>query len=141
MARHYTITSGVVYRHTVLEGVEEHDEGKDFAESEKQLIAGARAVAVQLEGHDLQNREATLKIRTSLDGGETWRLHRLLIETGPTSNGLDYIEEKTLSSSGRNLTYLAPETLGALTHIKARLEITDTDNPEGYFNVKVTIAY
>lgn len=135
----YTIERGVVRVNKVFDGVEENEEGENNITSDGILVAGAKRVSFMVEGFDLDGgKEATLKIRTSIDGGDTYRLHKYLIDTSSPTNGIDYTSEiEAHEGNKRKLGYLAPETLGAVTHLTARLEIEEVGS--GSFDVVVTV--
>lgn len=138
----YTHEAGVVRHQKVLDGVFDNDDGEDFAASRDYFVAGASKIAVQLEARDITaTTTATLKIRTSIDGGETWRLHRYVIDTSSPTNGLDYTDSIDISSDGRKVVYLAPETVGPITHLKARLDITGADETANFDVIVTTCHY
>jgi hypothetical protein len=128
----YTPERGVVRHQKILDAVSNNDEGESFAMSRDYYIAGASKIAVQLEGRDITTTTATLRIRTSIDGGETWRLHKYIIDTTGPTNGMDYTDSILIDADGRIVGFLAPETVGPITHLKAELEITGADGTANF---------
>lgn len=140
MARHYTTTEGVVYTNTLLNEVTEHDSGKDFAFSRGHLIAGAKAVVLEFTGDETgEAGEGQVTIQVSIDGEDSWRDYKMLIENKADSETqqLTRVESFTVSDDGSYLFFMSPETLGGLTHIRAKLQITSA----GKYTVKANIAY
>jgi len=108
-----------------------------------ELIAGARGVGFELTGTGITTRSAVFTITASMDGGTTYRAYSMLLENSAnaTANGLTRVASITRAATGTDVCWMTPETLGAFTHIKATLVITDTGTPAGTFTVRAVITY
>ena len=137
--RDYTTNQGIVHQRALLDNVSEHDSGKDYAYSNVQQIAGAKAVSFQFSGKGMTSGSGEISIQVTMDGGDTWHQYGMLIEHTPNSDSesLTRVVSKTISDDMSYLFFMSPETLGGITHIRARVEI-DTD---GEYSVKANIAY
>ena len=106
--------------------------------------AGAKRIAVDFtEGGTVNNRSGVLTITASLDGGTNYRAYSMLISNLANTNGqtLTRVASITRATAGTDICWLTPETLGAITHIKANLAVTDGGSPTGNFTIRVTIEY
>lgn len=106
--------------------------------------AGAKKIAIQLtEAGSVNNRSGVLTITASLDGGVSYQAYSMLISNAANTNGqtLVRVASITRATAGTDICFLSPETLGAITHIKATVTITDGATPAGTFTVTATIQY
>ena len=107
------------------------------------LVAGAKRIAFQLTGATITTRSAIFTITVSIDGGTTFQAYSMLITNTANTNEQDLIRVASITrnATGTDLCWMTPETLGAITHIKTHLAITDTGTPVGTFTVKAAICY
>jgi len=107
------------------------------------LVAGARSIAFQLTGTTITTRSAILTVTVSLDNGTTYQAYSMLVSNSANSNAQDLtrVASITRAATGTDIFWMTPETLGAITHIKTTLAITDTGSPVGTFTVKAAICY
>ena len=107
------------------------------------LVAGARSIAFQLTGTTITTRSAILTVTVSLDNGTTYQAYSMLVSNSANSNAQDLtrVASVTRAATGTDIFWMTPETLGAITHIKTTLTITDTGSPVGTFSVKAAICY
>jgi len=107
------------------------------------LVAGARNIVFQLTGATITTRSAILTVTVSLDNGTTYQAYSMLISNSANSNVQDLtrVASVTRAATGTDIFWMTPETLGAITHIKTTLAITDTGTPVGTFTVKAAICY
>ncbi|MCX6724248.1 MAG: hypothetical protein NT155_03715 [Candidatus Staskawiczbacteria bacterium] len=106
--------------------------------------AGAKKIAIQLtEAGSVNNRSGVLTITVSLDGGTTFQAYSMLVSNAANTNGqtLTRVASITRASAGTDICFLTPETLGAITHIKTTVTITDGATPAGIFTVIAAIQY
>jgi hypothetical protein len=144
MATHKTYTSGVVYYPTVIDAV------AITTTSAAQNAAGSKAIGIDFFSANetvgvtpTMDRVGTLTIEVSMDGGTTWREYSMLIENSENSNvqGLIRVASKQISTAVENhLYWMTPETLGGITHVRAKLT-RDTAGTGGTFSVKFVITY
>lgn len=114
------------------------------ASSGEICVAGAKAIAIQLiEAGTVNNRSGALTITASVDGGATFRDYSMLISNTSNTNAqnLTRVASVTRNSAGADIVWLTPETLGAITHIKSTVTITDGAVPTGTFTVQASISY
>jgi len=107
------------------------------------LVAGARSIAFQLTGTTITTRSAILTVTVSLDNGTTYQAYSMLVSNSANSNSQEFtrVASITRAATGTDIFWMTPETLGAITHIKTTLTITDTGSPVGTFSVKAAICY
>lgn len=136
---HKTYNKGIVYYPTVIDGV------TDTATSAAQPVSGAKGIGIDFfsanEGETM-DRVGTLTIEVSLDSGTTWRSYNMLIENSTNTNAqeLTRIASKQISTAVENhLLWMTPETLGGITHVRAKLT-RDTEGTGGTFSVKMVIT-
>ena len=136
---HKTYEKGIVYYPTVIDGV------TDTTTSAAQPVAGAKSIGIDFfsanEGSTM-DRVGTLTIEVSLDDGTTWRSYNMLIENSTNTNaqGLIRVSSKQISTAVENhLYWMTPETLGGITHVRAKLT-RDTEGTGGTFSVKMVIT-
>ncbi len=116
----------------------------DLADSSPaKLVAGAKRIVFQLTGATITTRSAIFTVTVSLDGGTTFQAYSRLISNTADTNGesLTRVASITRNATGTDICWMTPETLGAITHIKTHLAITDSGTPVGTFTVKAAIAY
>lgn len=138
MPQHRTYSKGIVYLPVMLDAI------TATATSGLQVCAGAEAIGIEFtEGGTVLNRSGVLTITVSLDDGATFRAYSMLIDnaTNTSSQTLARIASKTRASAGTDILWFTPETLGAITHIKATVTLTDGATPTGNFTVKAVICY
>jgi hypothetical protein len=136
---HKTYNNGVVYFPTVIDGV------TDTTTSAAQPVAGAKSVGIDFFSTAVgatMDRVGTLTIEVSLDDGTTWRAYNMLIENTTNTNvqGLTRVASKQINAAVENhLYWMTPETLGGITHVRAKLT-RDTAGTDGTFSVKMVIT-
>jgi len=138
MSQHYTYSKGIVYMPVMHAAIVE------TTVSKTQLVAGAKAIGIEFsEAGTVNNRSGVLTITVSLDGGETFHAYSMLISNAANTNAQSPIRvgSVTRASAGADIMWLDPATLGAITHIKSTVTITDGADPTGNFNVKASISY
>ena len=104
---------------------------------------GAKAIALQLiEGGTVNNRSGVLSIQVSGDGTNFTTYSMLISNTTNTnSQTLTRVASLTRNSAGNDVIFFSPETLGAITHFKAQIDITDSAAPTGNFTLIANIQY
>jgi len=140
--KHYTYQKGITQPKTLLDAIGVSTTPLTET-SNSQQIAGAKSVMIELIGTGITTRSAVLTITAAVDGGTNFRAYNMLIDNLANANTemLTRVASKTLAATGHNILWMTPETLGAITHIKATLIITDTGTPAGTFSVIVTVNY
>lgn len=138
MAKHYTYSTGIVYRNTLLNAVTADD-----AEPDGIQIAGAKAVLLAFIGASLANRTAAITLEVSHDGETTWEPYTMMISNTANTNAQNYVRVASVSVTGDGATYLwmDPNTLGSITHVRAPINVTDAADPAGTFTVDATVTY
>lgn len=144
MPTHKTYTPGVVYYPTVIDGV------TVTTTSAAQVAAGAKAIGIDFFSANetvgetpTMDRAGTLTIEVSMDGGTTWRAYNMLIQNAADTNAesLTRVASKQIDGAVENhLYFMAPETLGGITHVRAKLT-RNTEGTGGTFSVKMVITY
>jgi hypothetical protein len=142
MAQHFTYSNGIVYTPILLNAIGVSTSPLTIS-SNVQLVAGAKAVMIELTGATITTRSAVLTITVSNDGGTVFNAYNMLIDNviGDNTKTIARLASKTRAATGVDILWLDPATLGAITHIKATLVITDTGTPVGTFTVKAAICY
>lgn len=141
MAQHNTYTTGVVYRKTVHDAITADVLAADAV---AQICAGAKAIALELtEGGTVNNRSAVFKVYISVDNGATFFQYNMIISNVANTNvqTLTRVASVTRSSAGTDIVFFDPATLGAITHFKVEVDVTDGASPTGSFSVKSSIVY
>ena len=104
--------------------------------------SGAKAIMITLtEAGTVNNRSGVLTITISNDG-ENFYAYNMLIDNVANSNSqqLTRLASKTRAATGTDILFLDPKTLGAITHFKSKVTITDGGAPVGTFTVKSTVC-
>lgn len=142
MPQHFTYSKGIVYT-PILHNAIGVSTSPLTVVSNAQLVAGAKAVGFEFTGATITTRSAILTITVSFDGGTNFQAYSMLISNAANTNSqtLLRVASITRAASGTDVCWMTPETLGAITHIKATLVITDTGTPVGTFTVKAVICY
>lgn len=107
-------------------------------------VAGAKKLAIYFaEGGTVNNRSGALTFTVSFDGGVTYVAYNMVIDnvTNTNAQNLTRIASKTLNSVSSAILFFSPETLGAITHIKALCTVTDGGSPTGNFTVIAAVEY
>lgn len=137
MPQHYTYGK-IVYTPVMLDVI------TATTTSGVQQCAGARSVGIEFtEGGSVLNRSGVLTITVSMDGGTTFRTFNMLIDNLVNANNenLTRVASKTRASAGTDILWLDSLIVGAITHFKATVTITDGATPTGNFTVKTVICY
>ena len=138
--QHTTYSKGIVMTPIMNNAIAVADLADTSVET---LVAGARSIAFQLTGTTITTRSAILTVTVSLDNGTTYQAYSMLVSNSANSNSQEFtrVASITRAATGTDIFWMTPETLGAITHIKTTLAITDTGSPVGTFTVKASIAY
>jgi len=141
--QHLTYAKGIVYTPILLNAIGLSDPNPMTENSVVQLVAGAKSVMLEFTGATITTRSAVLTITVSCDGGTNFRAYSMLLSNTSNANTetLTRVASKTRNATGTDILWMTPETLGAITHIKATLVITDSGTPAGTFTVKASIVY
>jgi hypothetical protein len=104
---------------------------------------GAKAIALQfIEGGTVNNRSGVLSIQVSGDGTNFTTYSMLISNTANTnSQTITRVASLTRNSAGNDVIFFSPESLGAITHFKAQIAITDSALPTGNFTLIANIQY
>lgn len=135
---YYSYTKGLNRKKTL------HSEIEATAVSDAVSCSGAKAIMIALtEAGTVNNRSGVLTITISNDGGSTFHAYNMLIDNVANSNAqqLTRLVNKTRNAAGTDILFLDKETLGAITHFKATVTITDGGAPTGNFTVESTRCY
>ncbi|MFA5158505.1 MAG: hypothetical protein WC451_04970 [Patescibacteria group bacterium] len=141
MPQHIPYTTGLVYLHIIHNAITENVAVDD---AKAQLCAGAKAIALTItEAGSVNNRSGVFVVSVSIDGGATFYTYAMLMSNVANSNAQTPIRVASLTraSAGTDVLFFDPATLGAITHFKVSVTITDTDSPAGTFTVKAAIKY
>ncbi|MFW5902982.1 MAG: hypothetical protein ACOCTT_03780 [archaeon] len=135
MARHYTITKGVVYRNNLFDAVS--DTGVNTSDS--CLVAGARAVSVEFTAENVSSGNGVFSIEVSMDGGDSWTSYNMLVENTTNTNSEDItrVDEVTLDSNDSEMLFMDKSTLGGLTHVRVKVDVTT----DGDYSADINICY
>lgn len=137
MAQHDSYTSGIVYRHTMMDAVTAD------VTSVPQKCAGAKSISLFLtEGGVVNNRSGAFTIEVSPDG-DNFYAYNMLLDNVVNSNAetLTRVAGKTIASAGTNVLWFTPETLGSIAWFRVKLDVTDGASPTGTYTVKSLINY
>jgi len=142
MPQHLTYSKGIIYT-PILHNAIGVSTSPLTSTSIVQLVAGAKAVMFELTGTGITTRSTVFTITVSCDGGTNFRAYSMLLSNVANSNVQDFtrVASITRNATGTDICWMTPETLGAITHIKAVLVTTDTGTPAGTFTVKAAITY
>lgn len=135
MATNYTNLSNQVKVFTPIDGVD------DDTTSSSIKINGAKKVAIVFtQDNTNSSEEADLTIDVSIDDS-TFVDYNMLIENSSDTNSenLTRVSSKTLNGDESTILFMEPKTLGAITHIKADVDVTNSD--QATFTVKVAVCY
>lgn len=141
MAQHIPYTPGLVYLHTMHNAVEAT---VAIGAAKAQLCAGAKAIALQFtENATVNNRSGVLAVAVSVDGGSTFYTYNMLISNVANTNSqtLTRVASVTRAAAGTDVIFFDPDTLGAITHFKVSITITDGAVPTGSFTINAAIKY
>ncbi len=143
MPQHLTYSKGITYTPIMLNTIGLSDPNPMTETSLAQLVVGAKSVMFEFTGATITTRSAVLTITVSCDGGTNYRAYSMLLSNAANANTetLIRVASITRNATGTDVFWMSPETLGAITHIKATLVITDTGTPAGTFTVKAAITY
>jgi hypothetical protein len=114
------------------------------ADSKSCLVAGAKAIAIMLtESETVNNRSGVMTVYVSVDGGTTYIAYNALIDnvTNTNAQNLTRVGSKTRASEGSDVLFFDPATVGAITHVKVQVDITDGSAPTGAFTVELAVQY
>jgi len=141
MPQHFTYSKGIVYTPILLNAIGVSTSPLTVS-SNAQLVAGAKAVAIEFTSAATTTRSGVLTITVSMDGGTTYQAYSMLISNAANNatGTLTRVASITRATSGTDICWMTPETLGAITHIKATLVITDS-TPVGTMTVRAVICY
>ncbi len=140
MAQHMTYSQGIVYKQTIHDAI---TADVLVADAKAELCAGAKAIAlIFTEAGTVNNRSGVLSVYVSVDGTNFY-LYNMLIDNAANSNSqtLTRVASKTRAAAGTDVLFFDPETVGAITHFKVQIDITDGASPTGNFTVKTTVQY
>jgi len=104
-------------------------------------IAGAKKIMIELtEGGTVLNRQCDLTVQVSLDGINFFA-YNMLISNATNTNSQQFVRVATqnIAAAGTTLLFMTPETLGAFTHLRIPMDVTDGATPTGNFTVKVSV--
>ena len=134
---YHSYIKGVVKKKTMHSAIEA------TAVSEAVDCFGAKAVMISLtEAGTVLNRSGLLTITVSNDG-ENFHAYNMLLDNVANANSeqLTRVANKTRNAEGSDILFLTQETLGAITHFKATVTLTDGGTPTGNFTVKSSVCY
>jgi len=141
MPQHLTYSKGIVYTPIMINAV------TATTTSVAQLVAGAKAVCIEFYSSlvgETQDRAGNVKLQVSVDGGTNYRDYYMLIANAVNSDDETLERAQTIAVTAGTaqsiLGWMTPETLGAITHIKAIVTRT-TEGAAGTFTVRAGIAY
>lgn len=112
------------------------------ADAEAIECAGAESIMLTFkEGGTVNNRSGVLTIYVSNDGVNFYA-YNMLVSNATNTNGqtLTRVGTITRNSAGTDVAWFSKETLGAITHFKAQVDITDGGSPTGNFSVTAAIS-
>lgn len=107
-------------------------------------VAGAKRIGlIFTEAGTVNNRSGALVLTVSYDGGVTFVTYNMIIDNVTNTNAqtLTRIGSKTVNSASSVILFLSPETLGAMTHLKATITVTDGGSPTGNFSLVAAVQY
>lgn len=139
MISHPYVT-GLVYKGTIHSAITA-DVAVGAAKAE--LCAGAKAISlVFTQGGTVNNRSGVLTVYVSNDGTNFYQYNMLIDNVANTNAETPTrIASKTRAVAGSDVLFFDPATLGAITHFKVVIDITDGALPSGSFTVTSAIAY
>jgi hypothetical protein len=140
MSLHHTYSTGIVYKQTIHDAI---TADVLVANAKAELCAGAKAISLILtEAGSVNNRSGVLKVYVSNDGTNFYQYNMLISNAANTnSQTLTRVASVTRAAAGTDVLFFDPATLGAITHFKVEIDITDGATPAGNFTVTTTVAY
>lgn len=104
---------------------------------------GAKSIALHLTEASTNNRSGVLTLYVSIDGGTTFEQYKKIYDNTENTNAQQptHVTNVTRSSDGTSILWFDPDTLGAITHFKVDLAVTDGGSPAGTFTVQAAIQY
>lgn len=140
MSQHYTYSQGIVYKPTIHNAI---TADVLVADAKAEICAGAKAISLAfIQGGTVNNRSGVLTVYVSNDGTNFYQYNMLIDNvTNTNAQTKTRIATKTRASAGGDILFFDPETLGAITHFKVQVDITDGALPTGNFTVVAAITY
>ena len=137
MPQHYSYTTGIVYKHTMMDAV--------IADttSANQHCAGAKSISLFItEAGTVNNRSGVFTVEVSPDGENYYAYNMLITNTAETNaESLTRVASVTLATAVTHALWFTPETLGAMAYFRVKLDVTDGASPVGTYTVKSLINY
>ncbi len=135
--KNYTISPGVVQLFELDTAITATNTPKAL------VVAGAKAIGLMLTAAGITTRTGVLVITVSLDGGTTYVTYNMLLDNTANTNGeeLTRVASKSRGATGTDILWFSKETLGAITHLKAKITVNDSGTPAGNFTLTAVIEY